>query len=103
MQIGIHMDDFVKQPCERCGSKKRISKPWKDTIPTLSGTTVVEYAQITCTNLTCQSAFDENLEKEKNKREVIRLQKETNHNQRKENSLLMANKAKILKKNRSRI
>src|SRR5258706_13879599 len=103
MQIGIHTDNFVKTPCERCGGKKRISKSWKETLPTLSGTTVVEYSQITCTNIVCQDAFDENQEKERGKREVFRLQKEENQKIRKNNSLLMAKNAKTLKKNRSRI
>src|SRR5436190_306086 len=72
----MKQNSFVKQPCERCGSKKRISKTWKEKIPTLSGVTEVEYSQIICTNIVCQTEFDENLEKERKKRESLRLHKE---------------------------
>ncbi len=80
----MKQNSFVKQPCERCGSKKRISKTWKEKIPTLSGVTEVEYSQIICTNIVCQTEFDENLEKERKKRESLRLQKEKNDALRKE-------------------
>jgi len=80
----MKQNSFVKQPCERCGSKKRISKTWKEKIPTLSGVTEVEYSQIICTNSVCQTEFDENLEKERKKRESLRLQKEKNDALRKE-------------------
>lgn len=94
---------FIDQPCERCGSKKRISRTWKEKIPTFSGETVVEYSQIVCTNSACQSAFDEVLKKESLKRAEIRQQKEENDLKRKKNSLIMAKKTKKLKKNNSRI
>lgn len=91
---------YVDQPCERCGSKKRVSRTWKEIIPTLSGTTEVEYSQIVCTNIVCQHAFDENLEKEAKKRATMRLEKEERDRIRKTKSLLQAN---MSRKNRSRI
>ncbi|MDO8658958.1 MAG: hypothetical protein Q7K55_09540 [Candidatus Levybacteria bacterium] len=92
------MDDYLNKPCERCGSKKIVSRRWNDTIQTLTGSTKVEYSQIVCTNKKCQKAFDETLLKEKNKRQEIKRIKEENDKKRKENSLLMVKKAKRLKK-----
>jgi len=78
---------YVNQPCERCGSKKKIARTWKETIPTFTGTTEVEYSQIVCTNATCQKLFDEIIEQEAKKREAIRLQREQRDIERK-NKLL---------------
>lgn len=79
---------YADQPCSRCGSKRRISKTWKESIATLSGSTLVECSQIVCTNKDCQLAFEENLAKETKKREIIRSQKEERDKLRKVNSLL---------------
>mgnify|MGYP001563907784 CR=1 FL=1 len=83
---------YVDQPCERCGSKKRVSKTWTKTVPIFNGTTELEYSQIVCTNPVCQRAFDKNLKEETKKREVIRLEKEEKDKMRKANSLLQARK-----------
>lgn len=73
--------------CERCGSKKRVSKTWKENIPTMTGKkTTVVYSQIVCTNPVCQKAFEENLEKETKKREILQMQKEERDRLRKEKS-----------------
>lgn len=94
---------YLDQPCDRCGSKRRVSRKWKEKVPTFTGKlTVVEYTQVICTNPECQRKFEENIKKETKKREVIRLQKEENDKIRKDNSLKAAKRAKILK-NRSRI
>jgi hypothetical protein len=74
---------YIDRPCERCGSKKRISRTWKETIPTFTGTTVVEYSQIICTNPICQKAFDENLAKETAKNLKMRKEKEEREKLRK--------------------
>lgn len=79
---------FLEMPCDRCGSKKRVSKTWKEEIPTFTGTTMVEFSQIICTNTVCQEAFNENLEKETKKREVLRLEKEERAKEKKENFIL---------------
>lgn len=88
------MDDYMNQPCERCGSKKRVSRKWKEQIPTYTGSVEVEYSQIICTNAACQAAFDKNLLEETARREVIKQKKEANDVARKANSLTMANKAR---------
>ena len=51
---------YIDQPCERCGSKKRISKTWTETLENLRGVSVLEISQITCTNKACQDLFDRN-------------------------------------------
>lgn len=64
------------------------------------GTTVVEYSQIVCTNVVCQTAFDKGLLAEAKKRKAIKVKKEANDALRKANSLLQRKKAL---KNKSRI
>lgn len=85
---------YLHQPCGRCGSKRRISKKWKERVPTLTGTTVIEYSQIICTNKICQVTFDKQMQEEKNKREVIRIKKEENMLLKKANYSLQAKNAK---------
>jgi hypothetical protein len=55
---------YVDQPCERCGSKKHISKTWKEVLQNSLGTSMIEVSQITCTNKACQALFDANRVKE---------------------------------------
>lgn len=81
---------YLNEPCGRCGSKRRVAKTWKETVPTLTGTTIVEYSQTVCTNDACQAAFDVQLLAEAKKREAMRLKKEANNAERKANSLRQA-------------
>jgi hypothetical protein len=77
------MNTYLDQPCERCGSKRKIAKKWKEKIPTFSGgTTVVEYTQIVCTNKVCQKENEEQLQKDAEKREAQRVKKEENKSRR---------------------
>lgn len=94
MKIQEVSDSYRNQPCERCGSRKRVSKTWKENMDTFTGTTVIEYSQIICTNKACQEAFDKNLLEETKKREVLRKKKEANEITRRANSLSQANKAR---------
>ncbi len=91
---------FSEMPCDRCGSKRKVAKVWKETVPTLTGKTTIEYSQIICVNVECQKAFDENLAKEVKKREVLRLEKEKRDTIRKTNSL---HRSSASHKNHSRI
>ncbi len=68
---------YLDTPCERCGSKRRVAKTWIEKVPNLTGTTTVEFSQIVCTNEACQKTFDENLKKEKQKRESLRQERES--------------------------
>lgn len=77
MLINISDNPYARQLCELCGSKKRISKKWKEKIPTLTGKIIIiEHSQIVCTNKVCQAGFDKNLLEENEKREAIRVKKE---------------------------
>ena len=69
---------YLNEPCGRCGNKRRISRKWKETVPTLTGTTIIQYSQIVCINKACQVEFDKNLLEETKKREVVRIEKEAN-------------------------
>lgn len=91
---------YVDQPCQRCGSKRRVSKNWIEIHPTLTGTTTVEYSQIVCTNNVCQTEFDKKLLVEEKKRKDMRLKKEVNDATRRANILRQARRAR---KNKSRI
>jgi len=92
------MDTFVEEPCDRCGSKKRIAKTWTEQIPTYSGSVDVEYTQVVCTNDECQAAFDKTLAIEAKKREEIRVKREENEKNRKANSLSQAVASRKAKK-----
>lgn len=99
-KIIVARTSYVDQPCPQCGSKRRISKTWKEALPTFTGTTIVKYSQIVCTNNVCQLAFDKQLLKDTQKRIAIKLKKEANDAVRKANSL---REAKKTRKNKSRI
>lgn len=99
-KIIVASTSYVDQPCPQCGSKRRISKTWKETIPTFTGTTTVKYSQIVCTNNVCQLAFDKQLLKDTQKRRAIKLKKEANDAARKANSQKAAKKTRT---NKSRI
>lgn len=93
---------YENEPCPRCGSKKSVSKPRKQILPTLSGSTEVEYSQIMCTNALCQHEFEINLAREQKKREVLRVEKERNDKKRKADSLKLKKKLLLkLKKKKS--
>ncbi len=94
MNASMKHTEYVDELCERCGSKRKIAKTWKEVLPTFSGNTTVEYSQIVCTNEECQKAFDENLKKEKEKKEAMKVQKDKNDEERKAKSLQQALKSK---------
>lgn len=88
MKININSaKSFLNKPCDRCGSKKRVAKTWKEKVPTFSGSTIIEYSQIVCINKLCQAKFDEQLIEERKKREAVRAIREENAAIRKANSL----------------
>lgn len=85
VKINLSARTFIDQPCERCGSKKRVSKKWNETIETISGKSVVEVSQIICTNKVCQALFDKNRAAELVTINERKLKKETQDKIRKEN------------------
>ena len=85
---------FVDQPCERCGSKKLVSKTTKVDMSTAFGTTVLEVSQITCSNAACQAEFDKNRSEELKKIASRKSLKEEQDKIRKENNAIAALKRK---------
>jgi len=86
---------YLNQPCSRCGSKRRVSKKWKEKMPSFTGAmSVVEHMEIVCTNAACEKAFQLVLRDEEKKREALRLKKEENDNLRKAHSLSQAKSAR---------
>lgn len=67
---------YIAEPCPRCGSKQKITKRWKEKVPTFTGTIVVDCSQIECSNKECQAAFDKNLREENIKQKAQKLKKE---------------------------
>ncbi len=67
---------YLDQPCERCGSKKKLAKIRKASLPNLSGTSQIEYSQVICTNEACQKEFEFRLQEKTQKDEAIKLKRE---------------------------
>lgn len=89
------MKSYLDQLCDRCQSKRRVAKRWKETIETYAGkTVVVENTLIICTNRKCQEAFEKNFIKEEAKQKAIKLKREASDAERKAQSLLHARKVK---------
>lgn len=60
--------------CDRCHSKRRVSKSWTERIKSDNGTVMTLFhTQIICTNKKCQSDFEAELLEENLKREKIKL------------------------------
>lgn len=66
---------YVDQPCERCGSKKRINIIQKVTTPALINAAKIEYSQIICTNEVCQREFERKLLEKMQKDEALMLKR----------------------------
>lgn len=67
---------YLDQPCERCGSKKILTKVHKVKLQNISSTSEIEYSLIICTNTPCQKEFEINLAERALKAEAIRLKRE---------------------------
>lgn len=74
---------YLERPCPRCGSKRRISKVWKEEVATFNGTATIQHSQSICTNKACQAEFDKNLREDRKKREDLKLKKEVDDAERK--------------------
>lgn len=71
-----------EMPCDRCGSKRKVSKTWTEKIQTANGTTVLHHTQIICTNKECQAKFDKIFADESQKREKLKQTKLENATKR---------------------
>ncbi len=65
----------VDIPCERCGSKRKVSKKWTEKIENSGGFMVLEHTQIICTNKECQAEFDKLVLADEAKREKLKQTK----------------------------
>ena len=83
--ITHYLMTYIDQPCERCGSKKIISKTWIEKLETMKGVSVLEISQIICTDKLCQELFDKNREEELAKINERKLAKEVQDKIRREN------------------
>jgi hypothetical protein len=69
---------YIDQPCERCGSKKKLTKIRNESISNIGGASILEYSRIICTDSVCQAEFETKIEEKKQKDESIRLKREEN-------------------------
>ncbi len=74
---------YADTPCARCNSKRKETGKWTEKIKTENGTTIIEHAQIICTNRKCQSEFEILLNAEIKKREDLRMIRIENFEKRK--------------------
>ncbi len=95
-----NLKNYLDQPCERCGSKRRVSKMKNEKLITISGTTIIQVSQTTCSNKVCQALFDKNREEELVKINARKLLKEEQDKTRKDN---IANSIAIRKKAESKL
>jgi len=70
-------------PCDRCGSRRRVSKTWTEKIKNTNGFMVLRHTQIVCTNKECQSAFEKIMLEDIQKREKLKLSKLENSTNKK--------------------
>ena len=64
-------------PCIRCGQERVVSKTWKETITTFSGTLQeVMHIEAVCPDPECQEALDKEFAKQKEKRDKIASDRE---------------------------
>lgn len=88
------MGTYIDEVCVRCGSKKIISKTWKETLETFAGTSELEISQIVCTNKKCQEQFEISLAQDMKKREEAKEKKAVEDQTRKDNIVKMRQKKK---------
>lgn len=65
--------------CDRCGSRRRVSKTWIEEIKNDHGSMILRHTQIICTNRQCQLAFEKTILDDIEKREKIK-QAKLDHN-----------------------
>jgi hypothetical protein len=91
------MTKYEDMPCERCGSKKIVSRVWTEPTEVFGKMIDVECRQIICSNEVCQKSFDNNQKKESKKKAILVKQKEERDVIRKENIRVnAANRKKAL-------
>ena len=97
MAKAVMVNSYLNQPCERCGSKRTVSKTWIEKYATISGTSSVEVSKTICSNKECQALFEKNRAEELERINERKIKKEEQDQIRKENiaKTRIANKAKL--------
>jgi len=93
-KINSNTPSYLNQPCNRCGSKKRIAKTWTQEITTYTRTQQIEHTLILCTNEVCQADFDNQRNIENQKRELMKANKEASNSAKRANAILRASQEK---------
>lgn len=71
------VDKKYTNPCIRCGKERVVSKTWKETITTFSGTLQeVVHIEAVCPDPVCQEALNKEFAKQKEKRDKIAFDRE---------------------------
>lgn len=82
-KIGSAFIPSSDQLCDRCQSKRKIFKAWREEIKTEYGTTVLNHTEVICTNEDCQTKFEKVMKSEAKKRANIKTAKENSTKLRK--------------------
>lgn len=61
---------YADRLCDRCGSKRKVSRTWTEKIENDHGGMILYNTQIICTNKECQDAFEKKEKKEQEKRDL---------------------------------
>lgn len=83
---------YLSEPCDRCGSKRIISKSHTEVIETFLGPQKIEVSEIRCTNKVCQKAYEISNEEIKKESEARKAKKEERDIIRKNNIRLTRKK-----------
>ncbi len=67
---------YLDDPCDRCGSKRIVSKSHLEVVETFSGKQKIEVSVIECSNKTCQIAQNKINKADKKESEERKMKKE---------------------------
>lgn len=71
------MQRSYSNPCTRCGKERIVSRTWEEYIQTYSGAQIVQTnSETICPDASCQKIVDEELSKQKEKREKVKYDRE---------------------------
>ena len=89
---------YNDQPCDRCGSRKIVSKTWEEKLQTSLGDTIIEVSQTICSNKECQEQFNKDRSEEVDRINARKAAKEEQDKIRKDNiakAIVERNEAKM--------
>lgn len=78
------MQRKYSNPCTRCGKERIVSRTWEEYIQTYSGAQIVQInSETICPDPSCQKVVEEELDKQREKREQLKFDREKRKTQRK--------------------